>query len=350
MNTLVTLLLFLLLLSIIIVIHELGHLLAAKLFHVYCYEFSFGMGPVLLQKRGKETRYSLRALPLGGFVAMAGESDGDALYDDTVEDERRIINIVWYKKVIIQLAGVFMNFLLAWGILSMICLSLGSYQKPAKPIISQVVENSVAEKAGLKANDEIVSVTKEDGTTLKPKTFEDYAYFIDNQQETLTVLRDGETLTITLTPQKSEDGYKIGIVSVAGEIVKVNFFNAWYYGAIRFFNIMSLMLATIAGLFKGIGLNNLSGPVGIYKATETFVSYGFGSYMFLIAQISMNVGIFNLLPLPILDGGQVIISVGEAIFKKTMNEKIKLRIFLACWILMIALLILVTWRDIVNLL
>ena len=116
-----TIIYFLLLLSAIILIHEAGHLVAAKLFGVYCYEFSFGMGPVLLKHKGKETQYSLRALPVGGFVAMAGETDGDEAYPDVeVPAGRRLTEKKPWQKIIIMLAGVFMNFVLAF----MIFLSL----------------------------------------------------------------------------------------------------------------------------------------------------------------------------------------------------------------------------------
>lgn len=119
-----TIIYFLLLLSIIICIHELGHLLAAKLFGVYCYEYSFGMGPALLQKKGKETIYSIRALPIGGFVSMAGEPDGDEAYPDVVVPEgRRLTEIARWKRIIVMLAGVTMNFLLALFLFSMIFFS-----------------------------------------------------------------------------------------------------------------------------------------------------------------------------------------------------------------------------------
>jgi regulator of sigma E protease len=109
-----TIIYFLILLSMIIVIHEAGHLLAAKKFGVFCYEFSFGMGPLLWQKKGKETRYSIRAIPVGGYVSMAGEEDGDALYPDVkVPAGRRLTDLVWWKKIIIMLAGVTMNVIIA---------------------------------------------------------------------------------------------------------------------------------------------------------------------------------------------------------------------------------------------
>jgi regulator of sigma E protease len=106
------------------------------------------------------------------------------------------------------------------------------------------------------------------------------------------------------------------------------------------------MFDAIRQLLTGKNLNQLSGPVGIYSATEESVSYGLTSYLFLIAELSLNVGLFNLLPLPILDGGQVVMTLGEAIAGKKLNPKVKLAIMGACWILLIGLMLFVTWNDI----
>lgn len=139
-----TIIYFLLLLSAIILIHEAGHLLAAKLFGVYCYEFSFGMGPVLLKHNGKETQYSLRVLPVGGFVAMAGETDGDEAYPDVkVPAGRRLTEKKPWQKIIIMLAGVFMNFVLAFMIFSLVILHNGTFASSPKAVVSTVVELSL---------------------------------------------------------------------------------------------------------------------------------------------------------------------------------------------------------------
>lgn len=113
--------------------------------------------------------------------------------------------------------------------------------------------------------------------------------------------------------------------------------------------ITSLLFSTIISLFHGFGLDQLSGPVGIYNATETSVSYGLTSYLFLIAELSLNVGIFNLLPLPVLDGGQVVITLGEWITHRKLNEKVKIGIMGVCWVLLIGLMIFATFNDITRL-
>ena len=113
--------------------------------------------------------------------------------------------------------------------------------------------------------------------------------------------------------------------------------------------IARLLLTTILGLFRGSGLDQVSGPVGIYQATETYASLGFASFMLLVAQLSLNVGIFNLLPLPVLDGGQIVITLAEAITHRRLNEKVKLGLILVCWALLIGFMLFVTWQDISRL-
>lgn len=350
-----TIIYFILLLSMIILIHEAGHLAAAKLFGVYCYEYSFGMGPLLLKKKTKETQYSLRLLPIGGYVAMAGEVDGDEAYPDVVVPEgRRLTDVAPWKKIIIMLAGVTMNFLLAFVIFSLIILSNGTYSTSPKAVVDSVVEGSPAEEAGFEAGDVILEITKEDGSSVKPDTYLDMQAFTSGYEgeETYTIQRGEETLTIVVTPEYNEDSdsYIIGITGPGATVNDVNLLNCWKYGADEMGSIARIMFTTIKGLiFHGSGVSQLSGPVGIYQATETYASLGFTYFMLLVAELSLNVGIFNLLPLPVLDGGQVVITVLEWITHRQFSTKIKAGIMIACWVLLIALMVFVTWNDITRL-
>ena len=146
-----TLIYFILVFGVIITIHELGHLLAAKYFNVYCEEFSFGMGPRLFHKKYKETTYSIRLFPIGGYVAMAGEPDAN--FDQQhIPKERTIKGISKWKQIIIMISGVVMNFILALFLFISINLIVGQVQQPTKPIVSEVVVNSAADKAGILAD------------------------------------------------------------------------------------------------------------------------------------------------------------------------------------------------------
>ncbi len=347
-----TIIYFILLLTVIICIHEAGHLFAAKKFGVYCYEYSFGMGPVIWKRKKGETQYSIRAIPIGGFVAMAGEQDGDAAYPDvTVPEGRRLTDKSWWQKVIIMLAGVFMNFVLCWVIFSLIILHSGSFAISPKAMIEEVIAGSPAEAAGLQAGDQITEVRLSDGTVYHPSTYEDLQLELSamtDQAIEVTVLRDGEELTVSVTPEYNEEYqyYMIGIRGPSAEVKSVNLLNCWGFGAQEMWTVTKLMMSTIRSLFAGRNLNQLSGPVGIYQATEQTVSYGFSSFLFLMAELSLNVGIFNLIPLPVLDGGQVVITIAEAIAHRKLNEKVKIGLMGACWVLLIALMLFVTWNDV----
>lgn len=349
-----TIVLFFLLLSVIITIHEAGHLLAAKFFKVYCYEFSFGMGPKLFSRKKAETEYCIRAVPMGGFVAMAGDPQDDEVYPGhKVPENMRLTSKKPWQKIIIMLAGVTMNFILAWVIFSGVMLSNGVVAMSPKAVVDSVVENSPAEKAGFEAGDVIIKVTKEDGSSIKPDTYLDMQLFsADNTgMEIYEVRRGDETVTISVVPEYNPeyDSYMIGITGPSSEIVKVNVLNCWYYGAYECRIIMTQMISVIRTLLRGIGLNNLSGPVGIYQATETYASLGFASYLLLIAQLSLNVGLFNLLPLPVLDGGQVVITLVEWITRRKLNQNVRAAIMLMCWVLLISLMLFATWNDISRL-
>ena len=345
--------LFILLFTVLIMFHEAGHLIAAKKFGVYCYEFSFGMGPLLFSKKFKETQYSIRALPIGGYVAMAGEEGDDEVYPGVqVPEGRRITDQVWWKRAIIQLAGIFNNILLAYFIFCMVVLAAGGISTSPEPVVDSVIAGSAAEAAGFEAGDRIIEIQKEDGSSIKPAEFIDMQTFItDDSTLTITVERDGTEEVFTVTPEYSEEEerYMIGVNAPEGKVAEVNLLNCWYYGAYEMVMLTRLMFQAIINIFQGAGLSNLSGPVGIYQATETYVKMGFESYMLLIAQLSLNLGIFNALPLPVLDGGQFVITVAEAVTRRRLNEKIRVGLMLTCWALLIGLMIYVTWNDIVRL-
>ena len=349
-----TIIYFILLLSVIVVVHEFGHFIVAKLFNVYCYEFSIGMGPKLWSKKGKETTYVIRALPVGGYVAMAGENDGMAELSENVEvpKHRCLDGINALKKICIMSAGIVMNFLLAWIIISIFFMVQGVYPTKVEPYIGAVKENSPAYDAGFEVNDKIIKVEYPDGTVIKPKTFSDLSnVIIESEVEvTYTILRDGKNMEIKVTPVYDEQyqSYMIGISSLPIQYKDVNILNAPIYGADYLFDMAKTMFISIGRLFRGIGLNQVSGPVGIYTATDTYVSLGFEYYLFLIALISLNVGIFNALPLPVLDGGRIFITIVEVIIHKKLNKKVEAGLMAACWALLICLMLYATVNDITR--
>lgn len=355
MNFVIGLLAFLLMLSVIIMIHETGHFLAARAFGVHCHEFSFGMGPVLWQKQGKNTLFSIRAFPIGGYVSMAGETgeadDDPDFWLNKVPDNEKLNNKPAWQQIIIMSAGVIMNFLLAWLLFSGIIQAQGQVGEEALPVVYQVVDNTPAAKAGLVSGDRILKVTAEDGSTLEPETQSEVSEFMQYNPgvSTFEILRGDETFTVKMQPELDEESqvYLLGFTA-EGRVRKVNFFEAYIEGFKTMIEDTKMIFRSLGALLQGKGLDSLSGPVGIYKVTGQVVSYGLLPYLSLCALISLNIGIFNLIPIPALDGGRILITLLERIFRRKIPMKIVEGIIMASFVALFALLIFSTYNDILR--
>lgn len=350
MTAILNIVVFILVLSAIVIIHEFGHLLAAKKFGVYCNEFSIGMGKVLFQKQKGETTYSVRLLPIGGYVSMAGEEGtdiSDIPYERTVKGKKT------YQQVLIMAAGAIMNVLLAWVIFIGVCMARGSVAAPAEPIISNILPNSPAEHIGLEVGDRITKVTLPNGVILYPETFNEIVErtsdFIGDQI-IYTVERDGQVIDYILAAEynKDQDAYLIGIQSENG-VRQIKWYEAFVYGTQEMWNSFKQILVALLGLIKGVGLKDMSGPVGIFQATSQVAQSGLTSIILWIGLLSLNVGIFNLLPVPILDGGRIVIAVIEKIIGRKLGEKLETAIMMVGMILLVGLMFFATWNDILRL-
>ncbi len=355
MTNILNFILFLVMLIAIIVVHEFGHFIVAKAFNVYVPEFSIGMGKALYQKKGKETTFSLRALPIGGYCAIANAPDD---FDEQIDVETKIVDesrtlkgISKFKKILILLAGVFMNFVLALVVMSLVYLSIGQVAVASSAAITEVMADSPALNAGLMVNDNIKRIEYENGYSMSISSYSDLSDFLSLYESgdiTLTVNRNGENVDIVVTPDTSSGSAYIGVKFGAYEYKKVNILNCWKYG-FDYLREMTLILFTfVVGLFRGVGFNNLSGPVGVYKATGDAVSNGSIYYFVLIASLSLNIGIFNLLPIPALDGGRVVLTLIEAVIRKPISKKLESYIIGLSYALFILLFIFATGQDLLK--
>ncbi len=347
---------FALLLGIIVTIHEVGHFVAAKSFGIYCAEFSIGMGPKLFAIQGKETKYTIRLLPFGGYVAMAGDTENalEPTVDvETLPKERTLKGIAHWKRIIIMLAGILMNFVLAFVLFTGIIMNEGILVTSDVAQIGGISENSPAHLAGFELNDRIVKVEYEDGTIILPTTFTELSKGnVGHEQEarTYTLLRDTKEISITVTPvlDVERNSYLIGILAPT-KIEKLGILESIKISTNQMFTIAGMIGKSLMELFTGKNLDQLSGPIGIYTVTQEQASLGLTNYVWLIAVLSLNVGIFNALPLPILDGGRAIMAVIEIIRGKPVSEKfeqITMSVGLAA---MMLLMVFATWQDIVRL-
>ena len=352
---LINILYFILAMSILVLIHEFGHFIACKAFNVYTSEFSIGMGPKIFGKKFIETEFTIRALPIGGFVAIAGDSENalESKVDKVIPFERTIKGIANWKKLIIMLAGVTMNFIFAIIIMAGILMYSGNYVLDTEPIVADVLMDSPAYNAGLKANDKIIKVEFEDGRIIKPKSFEDILSFTAGyaNQITYTIERKDAVKSFSMTPKFIEDGqyYSSGIMLPKREVVDVTISNSLYYSCDYLINLTKNTIISLGHMISGKGLEQVSGPVGIFQVTAEAASLGLITYINFIALLSLNLGIFNLLPLPILDGGRVVITLVEMIIRKPVNEKIQNVMMSISMLLLLALMIFVTFKDVMKL-
>ena len=356
MQTLINIIVFILILGIVVLIHEFGHFITAKSFGVYCSEFSIGMGPKLFSKKIGETEYEIRALPIGGFVSMAGEADNEIEEFKDVPFERTINGISCWKKVVVFLAGVFMNFILS------IVILIGVYSfievQDNTPVIGSVSDNGPAMMAGIEAGDRITKIAY-DGEEYIIGSYDDIREVmgkIESDDKTVTIevelVRDSKTLTKQVNAQYSEESgmFILGVISGTRQL---SFFEAVNYAFDQFKTLSLLIFTTLGQLFTDTAntIGQLSGPAGIYSTTAQITATGSISQLLIfLALISTNVGIFNLLPIPGLDGCQVIFALVEKMIGRELPLKLRYALQLAGLALVFALLIYVTINDVSRIL
>ena len=323
---------FILILGGIVLVHEFGHFIFSKLFGVYVYEFSIGMGPKLLhhKKKGGETEYCIRAIPIGGFVSLAGE-DAD---DNTKIDKKRMLYTkpVW-QRFIIMIAGASFNFIFAFVLLFVMALIYGSIS--TKPIVANVSPEYPAYTAGIREGDKILSV---DGN--KVSSWSEVQLYIASSK--------GNDISFVL---KDKDGNKSYVVGIGiDNTVKRGFVSSITYAGETTVSLYKLMLTTIKQLFTGgVSAKDLSGPVGIYSIVDSQAKQGFQNIMYLTAYLSMNVGVINLLPFPAFDGGRVLFLIIEKIRRKPVPAKTEAMVNSIGFMLLMLLMVYVTFNDILRL-
>lgn len=333
--------------GLIIAIHELGHFLSAKLFGVKVNEFSLGMGPAIFKKQRGETKYSLRCLPIGGYVSMEGE-------DDSSEDERAFCNKKPWKKFIIVAAGAIMNLIL--GFLFVVILTsmddlIGTTQ------IHSFYDNATSAQYGLAVGDEIKEIN---GTHIFSSRDISYAMLRDDDGiYDMVVKRNGEKVKLKdvhFDRKTDENGNSTIIYDFIIVGVEKTPLNVITTAAKDTVSIARLVWLTLFDLVTGhYGINDLSGPVGTVSIIADVTSEaassgaGFDTIIYIMALISINVGVFNLLPIPALDGGRLFFILIEMIRRKPVPAKYEGYVHAAGMALLILLMVVITFNDIKNL-
>lgn len=325
----------------LVTIHEFGHFIMAKWAGIKVNEFAVGMGPAILKKQKGETLYSLRIFPLGGYCAMEGEDEDSA-------DERSFDNAKAYKRLVVILAGAFMNMLLA--VVAFLIVNMQSGFTDLS--IDKIEANSPAYIASIQENDEIISYNGK-----KPLLFLELRNMIinsKNESDTLTLKRDGKLINVEIKPElatiedngKTIEYKKIGIMPK----VRYDFFGAFKESINTCRYAFRSMFDFLGRAFKGnVKKNEVSGPVVIIKTIASAAKVGFSSVMFLLGLISINLAFFNLLPFPALDGGKAVFILFEMITGIKPNKKVEYIVNIVGFSLLILLFLFVTYNDIKGL-
>lgn len=326
--------------GIVIFIHELGHFLAAKYSGITVHEFSLGMGPVLLKFGKKETQYSLRLFPVGGFVSMEGE-------DEASDEEGSFGRAPVGNRILVVVAGAVMNMVLGFLVLvTLVCMDPYITTRT----IYSFEDGATTQASGLAVGDTIVAVNGRRCFIANDLSYE----FARTQQGTadLTVLRDGKRVELDNVQFQTDevDGTKVLHIDFVVYGAKKTVWNMLKEAGNWTLSLGRLVMLSLVDLVSGrIALNNLSGPVGIVSAIGQASSMGLQPLLLLLALITVNLGIFNLLPLPALDGGRLVFLILEAIRRKPINQKYEIAINAAGFVLLIGLMLFATFNDVTKL-
>lgn len=330
-----TIIYFILVLSITVCVHEFGHFLFAKKAGIYVYEFSIGMGPRLFKfnRKNDETDYSIRLLPIGGYVQMAGESIEE---DENIPKEKRMQSKTWLQRFLTIVAGVMFNFIFAIIIFFIFGLIKGNNMYEVE--INEVVENSSAYKAGLTSG---MVVTKINGVKVKNQD----RFLLEYQ------VSYGNELKLTTYIDNLEKEINIPFEDNYGFTLKNNteygLFEAIKYAFQKFISLIEQMFLIIFYLCnKTLKLNALSGPVGIYSIVGQSANLGLIYVIYLMGYLSLNVGFINLLPIPAFDGGRILFMLIEKIRRKPLDSKVENIIHSIGFILLMVLMVVITCNDI----
>ena len=322
-------------LLVLVIPHEWGHLIVAKLCGVKVNEFSVGMGPLLFKRQKGETQYSVRLLPLGGYCQLEGE-------EEAVDDPRSYSSKTPLQKIAILLAGVTMNVIIA---ILAVTLAYAISGVPSN-VLSGVTPDSPAAEAGIQEGDKIIEI---DG--IRIRNWDSVVTAVDGYHEgdkmEIVYVRDGKTYEAFLVPEydKENQRYMVGII--AGNTrdpltcIRSGFTATW--------QMNKMMLATFQGMIKkGINRDDVAGPVGLVRVVGQASSYGIESYLMLLALVSLNLAIFNIIPIPGLDGGKIFFIILKVISGGRINDDMEYKATVAGMVLLLTLFVVITCNDIMN--
>lgn len=336
--------------------HELGHFLFCKLFNIRTPTFSLGFGPVLASKKIGTTNFALSAIPLGGYVEIAGAAEagqGEQKHaHDTSTDS--FARKPYYQKLLVMLGGILFNLMFAYfALIAFYWFGLPKseflYPRNAQPVISKIQENSPAAQAQLQIGDRILAIND---TQINDNALQAYKTIasMPGQPATLKIQRDSQEIDVPVSLEaKQVNGNEVGGLGVTFEITgtqPTSLVNAIKEG-ISMTNAYIVNTAiAIKNIFAKRDVSKMGGPLMVITETIKAAGHSLPVFLFFLAIISINLAVFNLLPLPILDGGQILFYTIEAIIGKPLPIKIREYIHIGSWVLILGLMLYLSAQDI----
>ena len=340
---------FFIVLTPLIFFHELGHYFAAIKSGVSVESFSIGFGPELFGFTDKnKTRWKFSLIPLGGYVKMKGELINLSKHDKNLSEADTFLQASLFSRFLIVLSGPLANLFLGLILITSLYYFNGRYVSP--PIINEVLDSKPAKIAGIISGDKVISINKE-----KIKNFSDIKNIVENNPNKnllFEIVRNDEVFYIDITPnefyeKKSKKIFgRIGITAAPSELISLPILSALKFGVLDSMNMTLEWLNGIKAIFLlEIEKKDVLGPIGIAKVSGTSLDRGITSTIFLMAILSINLGLINLLPIPALDGGYILLFTYELIFRKPLSATIQLFLLKFGFLFLISLMILVTAFD-----
>jgi regulator of sigma E protease len=348
---------FLVLLLIVVVVHEFGHLWVARKCGVFCEAFSVGYGPILWKKKDKHgTEWRLSALPLGGYVKMFGDADATSIreavpkgYTEADMDQMSAHRKEPWKRLLIAAGGPLANFLFAICVLFFMAAISGL---PKYDTTIAVAENSLAQLVGLKDDDKIMKANE-----LPISDFIGIREQIAKSQGNvlrLEVKRGEELLNFTINMFEEKDGQivPLSVLGISPKGITLERVGIWDAAVSAVSTTFKMAAGNIIGIFQIItgkmSVNGIGGIISIFKMSSESAKGGILNFIFIIALISVTLGAINLLPIPVLDGGSIVISAIEWILGRQLNKKFVEVIFMLGLAIVVILMIVGTWNDLVK--
>lgn len=333
---LVAILLFL----VLIIIHEFGHFIAAKLLGVRVNEFAVGFGPKLFSKKFGETNYAFNLIPLGGYCAMEGEDEGST-------DEKAFCNKAAWRRFLIVVMGAVFNLILGFIIVMLILAPTKTFTTTT---VAEFVPNAVSQQSGLQVNDKILKV---DGRTIFSTYDLSYAFTnVDDGKIDITVLRDGKKQLLKDVKFDSEEYEGMEFLTVDFKVYgEKRTFGTFLKNSVKTAASYTVVIwRSLIDLLSGkYGISQVSGPVGVTVVIANAAKQSLQSLLPLMAFISINLGLFNLFPIPALDGGRLMFILYEMIFRKPVPQKYESVVHTIGFVVLIGFMILILVKDVLGL-